>query len=96
MLRDAIKHVEQGTRLSSGDVKGSRPCAAVLCSVLFCSGGPFWCHLSETFLLKLSPSFSKLIFVLTAGGGVKWEPLVITTLLKSSSYTRENERWKTW
>lgn len=96
MLRDAIKHIEQGTRLPSGDEKWSRACARLFCSILFCSRGtilvsPFW-----DFFIKVATFLFKAVCLLTVGGGVEWEPLVAATLLKSSSYTRENENWKMW
>lgn len=52
---------------------------------------PFW-----DFFIKVATFLFKAVCLLTVGGGVEWEPLVAATLLKSSSYTRENENWKMW
>lgn len=68
-------------------------CFAAFC---FCSEGtvlvpPFW-----DFFIKIATLLFKAVCLVTVGDGAKQEPLIVATVLKSSSYTRENESWKTW
>lgn len=64
------------------------------CSVLFwgnCFGVTFLGR-----FIKVATLLCKAVCLLTVGGRVKQEPAVTATLLKSNSYTRENQSWEMW
>lgn len=74
MLRDVIKYIEQGTRLSPGHVKQSRARARVFCSILFCSvlfssGGTILVSSLWDYVIKVATFLSKALCLLSAVEG---------------------------